>query len=143
MTKLQSLFYSLICNIVIVLVIDSISSVIGIDSSCLSLIMDLIPIILYVLSLGFCHNYLCVFMFFYLSLFGRYLPIMDRDWTEIASVIDRLGISFLSLYFLCWFSLLVLIFLGMVIPSRERSFLLSDSIRIKGQTFFQNHGIYT
>ena len=75
MTKLQLLFYSLICNIVIVLVIDSISSVIGIDSSCLSLIMDLIPIILYVLSLGLCQFLIFVFW----SLSPDNGPGLDRD----------------------------------------------------------------
>ena len=75
MTKLQSLFYSLICNIVIVLVIDSISSVIGIDSSCLSLIMDLIPIILYVLSLG-----LLLFLYFLFCTF--FLPLIHPNQTN-------------------------------------------------------------
>ena len=51
MTKLQSLFYSLICNIVINLFIESISSVTGIDSFNLSLLVDLIPIIIYVFPL--------------------------------------------------------------------------------------------
>ena len=52
MTKLQSLFYSLICKIVINFVIESISSVAGIDTFHLSLFVDLTPIIFYVFALG-------------------------------------------------------------------------------------------
>ena len=94
MTKLQSLFYSLICKIVIDLVMDSISSVIGVDSSYLSLFIDLIPIIIYVFSLGLVPFFLSL-CFYVIS-----LPTTFHFREHLATITDvSVGCLVLLYYF--------------------------------------------